>query len=120
MAYLILLTRSLGQMVAEFVEPYFQGKLASHCQYRWKGGKSPDELPEGFLFEIESTVIPYMADYTNGLDLVTVMFQDTPLHFQSCAGMTVQDLNGEATALLNSRWKGGNFEVDAGESEPSV
>jgi hypothetical protein len=50
-------------------------------------------------------MVPSLADYNSGLDLVTVMFYDTPLHFQSRKNMTVYDLNGEVTALLNGRGK---------------
>jgi hypothetical protein len=71
----------------------------------------------GYKFEIETTMISSLADYASGLDLVTVMFQDTPLRFQNRNRMSVYELNGDITALLNSRGQGGYFTLEADESE---
>jgi hypothetical protein len=74
-------------------------------------------LPNGYHFGIETTMSPSLADYTSGLDLVTVMWQDTPLKFQARVNMAVYELNGEITELLNSRGQRGHFKVEADESE---
>jgi hypothetical protein len=60
-------------MAAEYVDPYFQGRIGSQCRYRWHGEIPPDDLPNGYIVEIETTMIPSMADYMDGLQLTTVM-----------------------------------------------
>jgi hypothetical protein len=47
---------SLGQLVAEYVGPYFQRRINSQSRYRWKGGKQPGQLPEGFDFRISGRI----------------------------------------------------------------
>jgi hypothetical protein len=80
---------TLGQLVAEFVGPYFQGRISSDSRYRWRCDVPLEQVPEGFVFEIETMMIPGMKEYLNELDLVSVKFEDLAFKVQMRRGSRV-------------------------------
>jgi hypothetical protein len=56
---------TLRQMITEFVGPFFQGRIDGRSRHRWHGEKPPDQLPEGYEFQIETMMIQTNKQTTN-------------------------------------------------------
>jgi hypothetical protein len=55
---------TLGQMEAEFIGPYFRGKVDSSCPFRWEEAP-PTRMADGFMCEIKTSMIPSVREYLN-------------------------------------------------------
>jgi hypothetical protein len=102
----------LGQLVTEFVGPFFQNRLGGQSIFRWHGEKPPRHIPEDFEFQIETTMIPSVQEYLDNLLMIKVVFVDTPLFIQMHKDSTVKQLDMEITSLLNGRGQGGDYQVE--------
>jgi hypothetical protein len=109
---------AFGQLVEASVIRPFPGKVDGRSEYGWS--EEPlKQIPEGFVFKVETSMIPSLQEYREELTLIKVLFEDTSFFLQIHKNATVRQLSRDVTFFLNSHGQGGDFRIE-GEDMDTV